>query len=445
MSEEVKKSEDVKKTTAVKTTEAANKAYSILKTFYKRAAEATANKEPVAWCMTNVLCEEILEAMGVQQIYTENFAGVCAAKKAAGYFIEIAEADGYSQDICSYVRTGVGYAIKRKELGVIPPEAPNGGMADPTLIVGSTTQCEPRYKWYQSLGRYMNVPYFCFENASLKVPCGVDADDIGEMVVKNVVKELKQFQKDLEKMLGHKMDEARLREIVENSEATKNTYWKCLEMSRNIPCPMPAEDMFTIMPLGMFYMHKKESLEFFRALYAELEGRVKNKQGVIPDEKYRLLWGWGIPSWHSMSSFNYFEQRNAVCVMESCYSGCAGGVFEEGDKYSDPIERVVRGYFFRMNVANKRANINKVTPNVQTVLNLVHDFSCDGVVLNTQASCRPQSVGQKMAVEMLHKYIHVPVLILESDMADERNYSAADTNAHIDAFIETVGANKNVS
>ena len=442
MGEDAKKAGAVQKTTAVKTTESANQAYKVLKGFYKKAAEATAQGEPVAWCMTSICCEEILEAMGVQQIYTENFAGVCAAKKTAGYFMETAEADGYSPDICSYVRTGVGYAIKRKELGMIPPEAPNGGMADPTLIVGSTSNCEPRYKWYQSLGRYMDVPYFCIENADLQVPTGVNPDDIGEAVIRNVVLELKEFQKSLEKLLGRKMDEARLQEVVEISEATKNMYWKCLEMSKNLPCPMPAEDMFTIMPLGMFYFHQKESLEFFKTLYAELEERVKNKRGVIPDEKYRLLWGWGIPSWHTMNIFNYFEQQGAVCVMETCYSGSAGGVFEGGHQYSDPIERIVRGYFYRMNVSSRRATANKVTRNVQTVLDLVKEFSCDGVVLNIQTSCRPQSVGQKAGIEMLHKHINVPVLLLESDMADERNFSITEFNARVDAFIETVDAKK---
>jgi benzoyl-CoA reductase/2-hydroxyglutaryl-CoA dehydratase subunit BcrC/BadD/HgdB len=70
--------------------------------------------------------DEIIRAMDVVPLPTENYAGLCAAKRDMDRFLLKAEEDGYSQVLCSYARIGLGFDSLRKELGGIrrtPPMA----------------------------------------------------------------------------------------------------------------------------------------------------------------------------------------------------------------------------------------------------------------------------------------------------------------------------------
>ena len=128
--------EEKKKTTAIHATETVREVRGMVKRMYSRPYEAREKGNKVAWVMYGVP-GTITGAFDVARIYPENYAGLCGAKKAEGPFIERAEAEGFANTICSYGRTGLGHAIMRQELGMIPPDAPDGGMLDPDMALDS--------------------------------------------------------------------------------------------------------------------------------------------------------------------------------------------------------------------------------------------------------------------------------------------------------------------
>ena len=67
--------------------------------------------------------DEIIRAMDIVPIWTENFAGVCGAKRDAMRFLEKAEADSISRTVCTYALCGLGLDAWREELGEMPPGA----------------------------------------------------------------------------------------------------------------------------------------------------------------------------------------------------------------------------------------------------------------------------------------------------------------------------------
>ena len=52
----------------------------------------------------------------------------------------------------------------RQFKGEVPPEAPLGGMPKPLFLLSSSAICDARYKWFQALGRYMDVPVWPLES-----------------------------------------------------------------------------------------------------------------------------------------------------------------------------------------------------------------------------------------------------------------------------------------
>ena len=68
--------------------------------------------QKVAWC-TSVGPAELLHAMGFQVYYPENHGALLGATRMATDFIPVANAIGYSPDICSYLTSDVGAYLKK--------------------------------------------------------------------------------------------------------------------------------------------------------------------------------------------------------------------------------------------------------------------------------------------------------------------------------------------
>ena len=108
MAEETK-TEPKQKTSSAKSTESAKKIRYIVKRMYQKAQQAKEQNLKVAYCMVMCNYEEILEAMDVVQVYTENYAGLCAVKREAEQYMKKAQAEGYSDVLCGYAQVGIGF------------------------------------------------------------------------------------------------------------------------------------------------------------------------------------------------------------------------------------------------------------------------------------------------------------------------------------------------
>ena len=118
---------------------------------------ALAEGKPVAWVMLT-MNNFIYKAIVIVPIMPENYGGLCATKRAGGPYIERAEVEGYANVLCGYARTHLGYCMQACEFEEIPPEAPEGGLAKPTVIVGNSQSCDAHVKWPEAIRRYFDVP-----------------------------------------------------------------------------------------------------------------------------------------------------------------------------------------------------------------------------------------------------------------------------------------------
>ena len=79
------------------------------------------------------------------------------------------------------------------------------------------------------------------------------------------------------------------------TDRTWNLFVEAYELRKAVPCPMDTGDaMNTMVPIS-FMLGTQECYDFYRDLFEELTQKVALKQGVVENEKYRLLWGAGLP------------------------------------------------------------------------------------------------------------------------------------------------------
>jgi benzoyl-CoA reductase/2-hydroxyglutaryl-CoA dehydratase subunit BcrC/BadD/HgdB len=75
---------------------------------------------------------------------------------------------------------------------------------------------------------------------------------------------------------------------------------------------------------------------------------------------------------------------------------------------------------------------------IERVLSLIRRFSIDGVIIHSNRSCKPYSLGQYDIQRLIYEKTGVPSLVLEADMTDARVYSDAQAQTRVEAFIETL-------
>ncbi len=391
------------------------------KSYYARTLDDSKTGKKVAWCSNNIPTE-ILDAMDVTSVFLENYATVIAAKKLGSAFCAAGEAKGFSQDVCGYARMLMGYVLARDQV----PEAPYGGLAKPDFLLVNSYSCDSRLGWFAAMSRALNLPLHVHD-----APHQPDGPSNSTVNAGYTERELRSLVTFLEGQTGNKFDPAKLTQRLALARRTNDIMFDINQLRRAVPCPMGSADMFTAVWPAMYMVGTKECEDFYGRLRAEIEEKISKGIGVVPEEKFRIMWS-GIPFWYDMSLINYVENFGGVVVIEGIYRSRARRLPPQDD---DPIKDMA------LSSTRQRAYPSTIVESITDVLDAVKDYSVDGVVLSFNPSCRLLYVSQ-MELQRSLEAKGVPTLALECDMADERTYSEGQVKTRLDAFIERLLARR---
>ena len=302
-------------------TQAAGKAGKFGKANLAATLRAKEEGKKVAYTYIANSQDEIIRAMDIVPAWGENFAGICGAKRDAERFLQKAESDNFSRSICTYATCTIGFDMWRQELGEIPPGTPWGGMGRPDMIIGSAQQlCDPRIKWPQATQHYLqDVPVWVGSMYYPPWDPNVDNKEQEKLYVKFATEELRSLVRFCEKHTGRKMDWDRFSAIVDLTDRTWDLFVDTYELRKAHPTPMDTGDaMNTMVPLT-FNLGTQEAYDYYKELYDELKEKIAVKKGVAENEKYRLVWGAGLPSWFALGDFQYFNDKGAVFPADVTY------------------------------------------------------------------------------------------------------------------------------
>jgi len=383
----------------------------------------------------------ILKALDVEIVYPENWGALCASRRLAEEYLNNSDSDGFPTSICGYARNTIGYTKKLAENNfIIPNDAPAGGMAKPVVLLGSGVICDTRFKWFQALRKYMDVPIYVLESPQP----GVKESLIGGVKKQNVkymADDCKKFLGFIENLLGKKMDWDKLEELTDRFERSLRLINKIDKLRQAVPSPMVGQDFWTCM-IGLFMAYDIEALEMFEELYNEVKYRVDHKIEAIVNEKYRVIFG-EIPPWHSLDFFDDIADEFGIAiVMESyAYHYNSPPLEEDLEKATDPIERVCYWTYnhFTQNHAASAYHMD-VQPGylVQPYINWAEEYKADGAIFHPLMSCRPVGYTMIHTSNLLNKLVNVPSIMVEGDMVDLRVFNKQEAKDRVAAFLETM-------
>jgi len=367
---------------------------------------------PVAW-VTSGFPVEILRAHGFYCVYPENHAALCAARRLGPALCEVAEAAGYSRDLCAYARMDIG--------SVLSGDTPVGRIPKPDLVAACSNICQTVVYWFRALADHLGVPFVLIDTPFVYG----DFQPHGLAFVSEQLEELEQVAA---RIVGRAASEVETKRVVELAWRASQEWGACMDMGRHRPSPWTAFDHFIHMAPIVALRGTESCLDYYRQLHAELEDRVRGGIGGVVPERHRLLWD-NIAIWYRLRDLSWLFADDGFSFVCATYSSAWAQSWEG----FDPADRVGSTAIMLSGILLNRDLANRL----ELMKGLIRDFSVDGVVLHSDRSCKPYSVGQYDLKDALQRELGVRVVVLEADHADSRAYSAEQVETRARAFMES--------
>jgi len=385
----------------------------IMTDYYMDALSAGQNHKKVAWITSGGPVEPLI-SMDIIPVYPENYGAMIGASKMGVSLCEKAEAMGYAIDLCSYARSDIACAVEGG--------GPIGGLPKPDLLVCCNNICGTVLKWYEVQARHFDVPLFILDTPICHTGFSKD-------VKKYVRAQIDDYLMLLESVSGRSFDHERFEHIGHLSIKGQNLWQAVLDTTRHKPAPMSAFDAFFHLALIVTLRGTQTVIDYYTELLAEMKTRIKEGISAVENEKYRLLWD-NLPVWFRTKWLSEkFASHDACLVADTYTSAWCGSV-----RYMDE-----KNFLDSMAEAYTRIYLNVgVDQMAETVLNMVDRYEVDGLVMHSNRSCKPYSLGQYDIQRIVNEKRGIPTIIIEADMVDERNFSESQAQTRIDAFMEVV-------
>ena len=383
--------------------------------------------KPTAWATAGTPVE-LLYSMDVQPMLPENSATVAAALKKSKNFIELAEDQGYSYDLCSYFKTNVGAVLSNAEMSA-------GGTRKPTFMLSSDVICDTHVNWFQIQSERMGgVPHFTLDIPHVVSNTNNRQKEYFKKYIKEQLWELLDF---ITNVTGNEYNEEKAREVAQNSYEMGKIWQNIFELRKNIPCPVSTRDTFG----GLFPLFTmtglKSPIKLYNRMYKEAKERVDNGIGALEKEEFRLAF-LGIPFWYNLRFFSNLERWNAIICYETyvyAFSKYTNPRITREMVINNPVESMAELILSFWYVYDLQTRFNELKK-------IVKDWNLEGVIMHSNLSCRPNACNMYDLKRKLMDEADIPSLVITSDMNDPRKMNETQVLNQIESFIEILRKRK---
>ncbi|ACN17359.1 HgdA [Desulforapulum autotrophicum HRM2] len=395
----------------------AKKMRDLMTAYYIDALSAGQNNKRVAWITSGGPVEPLL-AMDIIPVYPENHAAMIGSAKMGEDLCTKAEEMGYSTDLCSYARADISCSVVKG--------GPLGGLPKPDMLICCNNICGTVLKWYEVQARFYNVPLFILDTPICHT--GYTPE-----IAKYVRAQIDEYIAFLEVVTKRKFNHEKMATVGKLSLEGQKLWQKVLNTTAHKPSPMSAFDAFFFLALIVTLRGTQIAVDFYTELVQEMEERIQNGISVVPGERYRLLWD-NLPIWYQLKWLSgKFSEHNACLVADTYTSAWCGTIkYIDENRFLDSMAEAYTRIYLNIGVDQM----------ADQVLEMIKFYDVDGFVMHSNRSCKPYSFGQLDIMGIVQEKAGIPVLMIEADMVDPRNFSQSQVETRIDAFMEIIKQNK---
>ena len=377
------------------------------------AIEAKKEGKPVAWVSSNFPVE-IPETLGLATAYPENQAAGIAARGAGERMCEVAEADGYSNDICAYARISMAYAKLK--------ECPEQDVAMPDVLLCCNNICNCMIKWYENLAIELNIPMIL-----LDIPFNPDYE-VSQAEIDYVSAQFWDAVHTLENLFDLKWSDERFKEVTGFSCRSSRAWLDATAQAKYTPSPFNGFDLLNHMAVMVTARGKEAAGEAMEQLLKEYKENHENGTSTYRgEEKYRVMFE-GIACWPYLRATSHGLRDRGINMVTTIYADAFGFIYDDFDGMCRAYANVPNA----MNLEHARDKRIK----------LCKDNHVEGLLVHTNRSCKLWSGFMSEMSRQIGEACGIPVTSFDGDQADPRNFSEAQYDTRVQGLMEIMEANK---
>ena len=377
------------------------------------AIEAKKEGKPVAWVSSNFPVE-IPETLGLATAYPENQAAGIAARGAGERMCEVAEADGYSNDICAYARISMAYAKLK--------ECPEQDVAMPDVLLCCNNICNCMIKWYENLAIELNIPMIL-----LDIPFNPDYE-VSQAEIDYVSAQFWDAVHTLENLFDLKWSDERFKEVTGFSCRSSRAWLDATAQAKYTPSPFNGFDLLNHMAVMVTARGKEAAGEAMEQLLKEYKENHENGTSTYRgEEKYRVMFE-GIACWPYLRATSHGLRDRGINMVTTIYADAFGFDYHSFDE-------MIAAYCSVPNAINLEKSRDKR-------IKLCKDNTVEGLLVHTNRSCKLWSGFMSEMSRQIGEACGIPVTSFDGDQADPRNFSEAQYDTRVQGLMEIMEANK---
>lgn len=385
----------------------------IIENHYSDLWEAKERGEKIGWCASN-FPQEIFETLGVLVGYPENQAAAISARGAGEKMCEIAEGDGYSNDICAYARISLAYTKIK--------DAPEQNMPQPDFLLCCNNICNTMIKWYENIAKELNIPMILID-----IPFNPQYET-SKAKIEYVKNQFHAAIKQLEEITGKTWSDERFKEVMAISNRTSKAWSKATSYTAYDPSPLNGFELLNHMAVAVCARGRVEASEAFEKLAEEYAKGVEEGTSTFrAEEEHRIMFE-GIACWPHLRSTAYELKSRGVNMVATVYADVFSMIY-------DDLDGLIDCYCTVPNAINLERSRDLRVDEIKRT-------NAAGMLVHTNRSCKLWSGFMYEMSRQVGESCSIPVTSFDGDQADPRNFSEAQYVTRVQGLTEIMESNK---
>jgi benzoyl-CoA reductase/2-hydroxyglutaryl-CoA dehydratase subunit BcrC/BadD/HgdB len=307
------------------------------------------------------------------------------------------ENQGFSRDICSFHRMELSFLQNNTN--------PQGD-----FYICSSYYCHGKSKAHEMTAWREGKEFYHFEVPIKPTDCALAY----------VESQLMEITAKLEVLSGTKLDMGKLKENIQFSNLARRNMVKINEMMKQKPCPWDAMRATLLALGGSVFWGSPIMVNISKGLVREISDRIN--KGKARPERFRVLWS----PWYPVQPtvIPSFLHDNQISMVMSEAADIWWSELDKDKPFESLAKKVLENYMLR-----------NTPQRADRLLTLSREYDVDGIIHFGTTSCYHEYSAFRIIADTLNEEGY-PVLDLDGDMTDERNYSQQRTLKKLDTFLE---------
>jgi len=345
----------------------------------------------------NSVCSEIVFALNFVPFNGQVLSYFLAAAGVAGTFLDIAEKNHMSRDVCPVVRCTLGAAVE-------------DCLPSPDFITFGYFPCDSGARMFYTLSDIYDAPWFLLDTPQRR----------GNTAVVYLARRIKEMVQHMETALGITAVPERIAVAVNESKTALRYYAKLISLSVDKQICPSVHKFATDTTTHLSKLGSEQATQGIRLCYEELLDSAEAAGPNNKKDRPRVVWD-GLMPFYNNEIIRYIEEECGLQVMANLIPALTTNIdrlLAEEDPY--------------MYMAMRQLHFVSID---ETKFDMLDLYGIDGVIRFNQWGCRRHLSVNQIIRDRLGK-AGISMLDIDGDFIDSRGYSFSQVKIRLDAFAE---------